>query len=108
MTALFGILENGEIGRSYNIGGGNALSNLTVAKTVCSILDEILPARFSYENLITFVKDRPGHDKKYLVNSDFIKQDVGWSPKITFQEGIERTVHWYVKNKDWWRSEIND
>jgi dTDP-glucose 4,6-dehydratase len=100
--ALIKVLEHGEVGRTYNIGGENELTNLDIVKTICSILDELLPKDSSYFDLVQFVKDRPGHDFRYSINSDRIKKELDWSPEKSVFEGLKETVTWYVKNKEWW------
>lgn len=103
VDALFLVLGKGRIGRSYNIGGGNERSNLDLARSVCAILDEKRPRQQgSYADLITFVKDRPGHDARYAVDASRIRAELGWTPRVTFEEGLERTVQWYLDNPDWW------
>lgn len=101
--ALLTVLEKGVIGETYNIGGNNERSNLELVKTICKIIDDknIGPAHPA-ENLITFVEDRPGHDRRYAINAEKIKNDLGWEPKIQWDEGFEQTVTWYLENKDWW------
>lgn len=94
------ILENGKIGQVYNIGGHNERTNLEVVKTVLSILGKS-------EELITFVKDRPGHDMRYAIDPTKIKNDLGWYPETTFEKGIEETVKWYLANKPWWENIVN-
>ena len=94
------ILESGKIGEVYNIGGHNERTNLEVVKTVLSILDKS-------EDLITYVKDRPGHDMRYAIDPTKIKNELGWYPETTFEEGIKKTVEWYLSNKEWWENIIN-
>lgn len=94
------ILENGRIGEVYNIGGHNERTNLEVVKTVLSILGKS-------EDLITFVKDRPGHDMRYAIDPTKIRNELGWYPETTFEKGIEKTVKWYLANKPWWENIIN-
>lgn len=94
------ILEKGKIGQVYNIGGHNERTNLEVVKTVLSILGKS-------EELITFVKDRPGHDMRYAIDPTKIKNDLGWYPETTFEKGIEETVKWYLANKPWWENIVN-
>ena len=104
--AISFVLNNGEIGQTYNIGGDNEIKNIDVVKSICSILDEILPKADgkSYSELITFVKDRPGHDFRYAIDAGKIKTNLGWSPKESFDSGIRETIHWYLENKTWWQS----
>ena len=94
------ILESGKIGEVYNIGGHNEKTNLEVVKTVLSILGKS-------EDLITYVKDRPGHDMRYAIDPTKIKNELGWYPETTFEEGIKKTVEWYLSNKEWWENIIN-
>ncbi|MBB3995882.1 dTDP-glucose 4,6-dehydratase [Sulfitobacter undariae] len=103
--ALLCVLEKGRLGRSYNIGGENERSNLELVQTLCAILDEKRPrAGGSYAELITFVTDRPGHDARYAIDPTRIRQELGWRPSVTVEEGLERTVQWYLDNEDWWRA----
>ena len=102
--ALLLVLEKGIIGRSYNIGGGNERTNLELVQTLCKILDRLKPrAKGTYSNLISFVQDRPGHDARYAVDSSRIKNELGWRPSVTVEEGLEKTVQWYLDNEDWWK-----
>ena len=102
--ALLLILERGEIGRSYNIGGENELSNLELVETLCAILDRKRPRTAgSYRELITFVADRPGHDARYAIDAQRLRTELGWRPSVSVKEGLERTVDWYLKSEDWWR-----
>ncbi|WP_182406819.1 dTDP-glucose 4,6-dehydratase [Psychrobacter sp. GP33] len=101
--ALYKVVTEGEIGETYNIGGHNEKQNIDVVRTICKILDEIKPQdnAMPYENLITFVKDRPGHDLRYAIDASKIKQDLDWTPDETFETGIRKTVEWYLDNLDW-------
>ncbi|MFE3838685.1 dTDP-glucose 4,6-dehydratase [Pseudogemmobacter sonorensis] len=102
--ALLLVLEKGATGRSYNIGGENERSNLELVRTLCAILDERRPkAEGSYGDQITFVADRPGHDARYAIAPDRIRDELGWRPSVTVEEGLARTVDWYLANEDWWR-----
>ena len=94
------ILENGRIGEVYNIGGHNERANIDVVKTVLRILGKD-------ESLITYVKDRPGHDMRYAIDPTKIKNELGWYPETTFDEGIKRTVEWYLQNEDWWQNIVS-
>ncbi|MEP5937622.1 MAG: dTDP-glucose 4,6-dehydratase [Erythrobacter sp.] len=107
--ALLTVLESGQIGRTYNIGGENECSNLSLVKTICEILDRLRPRDdgTSYSNLITFVTDRAGHDARYAVDPSRIRDELGWRPSVTVEEGLERTVQWYLENEDWWRPLLN-
>ena len=102
--ALLLVLENGELGRSYNIGGKNERTNLELVKTLCKILDRLQPRDDgSYAELITFVTDRPGHDARYAIDPSRIHDELGWRPSMTVEEGLEKTVLWYLENEDWWK-----
>ena len=103
--ALLLVLEKGAVGRSYNIGGENERTNLDLVRTLCAILDEMQPRAggASYAELITFVADRPGHDARYAIDPTRIRTELGWRPSVTVEEGLRRTVRWYLDNEDWWR-----
>ena len=102
--ALLLVLEEGEIGRSYNIGGENERTNLELVKTLCAILDRLQPrSGGSYADLITFVTDRPGHDARYAIDPSRIREELGWRPSVTVEEGLEKTVQWYLDNENWWK-----
>ncbi len=101
--ALRLVLERGRVGETYNIGGYNEKANLEVVKTICTLLDKLMPsADFdSYKNLIEFVADRPGHDLRYAIDAGKITRELGWEPDETFETGVEKTVAWYLENKEW-------
>lgn len=102
--ALFLVLEKGILGRSYNIGGGNEVTNLELVRTICKILDHLHPSsNGSYTNLITLVADRPGHDARYAIDYSRINTELNWRPSITLEQGLEKTVRWYLNNESWWR-----
>lgn len=102
--ALLLVLEKGALGRSYNIGGENERTNLELVKTLCGILDYLHPRdEGSYADLITFVTDRPGHDARYAIDPSRIRNELGWRPSVTLEEGLEKTVQWYLDNENWWR-----
>jgi len=102
--ALLLVLEKGALGRSYNIGGENERTNLELVKTLCEILDRLQPRDDgSYADLITFVTDRPGHDVRYAIDSSRIRDELGWRPSVTVEEGLEKTVQWYLNNEIWWK-----
>ncbi|WP_306151179.1 dTDP-glucose 4,6-dehydratase [Roseovarius sp. MMSF_3281] len=103
--ALLVVAAKGELGRSYNIGGENERTNLELVKTICAILDEKAPREAgSYTDLITYVTDRPGHDARYAIDPTRIREELGWRPSVTVEEGLEKTVHWYLDNKPWWQA----
>lgn len=104
VAALLLVNEKGVPGETYNVGGRNERTNLEVVKAVCAVLDELRPrSSGKYEDLITYVKDRPGHDLRYAIDPSKLMRDLGWSPKETFDTGIRRTVQWYLDNEWWWR-----
>jgi len=102
--ALVLVATKGEIGETYNIGGHNEKQNIEVVKTICKILDQKVPRERPYEELITFVKDRPGHDVRYAIDASKIQRELGWTPEETFETGLEKTVQWYLDNEAWWRA----
>lgn len=101
--ALYKVVTEGLNGETYNIGGHNEKQNIEVVKTICQILDELKPQSNGqpYDSLITFVKDRPGHDMRYAIDASKIKNDLGWTPEETFDTGIRKTVEWYLNNLEW-------
>ncbi|EGR1480383.1 dTDP-glucose 4,6-dehydratase [Vibrio parahaemolyticus] len=105
--ALYKVVTEGEIGETYNIGGHNEKANIEVVKTICSLLEEFRPSKpegvESYESLITYVKDRPGHDVRYAIDATKIAQELNWTPEETFESGIRKTVEWYLNNQQWWQ-----
>ncbi|ELC3155756.1 dTDP-glucose 4,6-dehydratase [Vibrio harveyi] len=105
--ALYKVATEGEIGETYNIGGHNEKANIEVVKTICSLLEEFRPNKpagvESYESLITYVKDRPGHDVRYAIDATKIAQELNWTPEETFESGIRKTVEWYLNNQRWWQ-----
>ncbi len=101
--ALLLVLEKGTVGRSYNIGGGNERRNIDLVHAICSILDRKRAKSSSYAEQIVFVDDRPGHDARYAIDSTRIRNELGWKPSLTLEEGLERTVQWYLDNEAWWR-----
>ena len=102
--ALLTVLQKGETGRSYNIGGENEARNIDLVRMICAILDDKRPAAVSYADQITFVSDRPGHDLRYAIDPARIAGELGWRPSVTLQQGVEKTVQWYLDNEDWWRA----
>jgi dTDP-glucose 4,6-dehydratase len=102
--ALLLVLEQGALGRSYNIGGENEFTNLKIVKTLCGILNRLHPRHDgTYEDLISFVADRPGHDTRYAIDSTRIRGELGWRQTVTVEQGMEKTVQWYLENENWWR-----
>jgi dTDP-glucose 4,6-dehydratase len=105
--ALVTVLKSRRIGETFNIGGHNEKRNLQVVETICDLLNELAPGKVkgidNYRQLITFVKDRPGHDARYAIDAKKIQQELGWTPQETFESGIRRTVQWYLSNQDWWQ-----
>ncbi|GHD98055.1 dTDP-glucose 4,6-dehydratase [Defluviimonas sp. 20V17] len=102
--ALLTVLENGAVGRSYNIGGENEARNIDLVRMICALLDEMRPAAAPYADQITFVADRPGHDARYAIDPTRIRTELGWRPSVTLEEGLRRTVRWYLENEPWWRA----
>jgi len=109
--ALVKIALEGRLGETYLIGGDNEKTNLEVVKTLCGVLDELVPEHpgniSRYEELITFVKDRPGHDRRYAIDATKVKRELGWMPEETFESGIYKTVRWYLDNREWWSRVLN-
>lgn len=106
--ALVEVVTKGRIGETYNIGGHNEISNLEVVRMLCALMEEFAPAEKPagvrhYSDLITFVKDRPGHDFRYAIDASKIKRELGWVPAETFESGIRKTVQWYLSNREWWQ-----
>ncbi len=102
--ALLVVVQNGEVGRSYNIGGENEVRNIDIVHKICAILDVKRPAPAPYCDQITFVTDRPGHDARYAIDPARIREELGWRPSVTLDQGLERTVQWYLDNEPWWRA----
>jgi dTDP-glucose 4,6-dehydratase len=109
--ALYKVVMNGKVGETYNIGGHNERKNIDVVQAICRLLDELMPNKANglarYEDLITFVADRPGHDLRYAIDASKIESDLGWKPQETFESGIRKTVEWYLENEEWW-SRVKD
>ena len=103
VEAIKKIIFKGKIGNIYNIGGKDEISNIQLVKIICKILNRIYPRKKKkYEDLIKYVDDRPGHDYRYAVNCNKISNTLDWKPQISFDDGIEKTVNWYVDHSDWW------
>jgi dTDP-glucose 4,6-dehydratase len=106
--ALHTLIENGTPGQTYNIGGHNEKKNIEVVETICDLLHELTKSyenfkpQFNYRELITFVTDRPGHDRRYAINSEKMEREFGWKPVESFDSGMRKTVQWYLENQDWW------
>ncbi len=112
-SAIRRVLEAGRVGETYNVGGTNEKTNLAVAHTLCDILDELRPlnpasgewqvgsGKDTYRSLITYVKDRPGHDRRYAINANKIERELGWKPRETFETGLRKTIAWYLDNQSW-------
>ncbi|WP_045494460.1 dTDP-glucose 4,6-dehydratase [Vibrio hyugaensis] len=105
--ALYKVVTEGVIGETYNIGGHNEKANIDVVKSICEILEELVPNKpegiTHYQDLITYVKDRPGHDVRYAIDASKIERELGWTPEETFETGLRKTVEWYLANKEWWQ-----
>ena len=101
--AVMRVLEEGRVGEVYNVGGHTERTNLEVVGTICSLLDDLVPdsPRVPHESLITFVEDRPGHDRRYAMDTTKIERELGWTPQETFESGMEKTVRWYLRNRAW-------
>jgi dTDP-glucose 4,6-dehydratase len=102
--ALLTVLQKGQVNRSYNIGGENEARNIDLVRMICAILDEKRPKSAPYADQISFVTDRPGHDLRYAIDPSRIASELGWHPSVTLQQGLEKTVQWYLDNEDWWRA----
>ncbi|MCU1729594.1 dTDP-glucose 4,6-dehydratase [Pseudomonas sp. 7P_10.2_Bac1] len=111
--ALVVVVTKGIVGNTYNIGGHNEKRNLQVVQSICELLDELAPAEIknnlkgSFKDLITFVKDRPGHDRRYAIDASKIERELGWSPSETFETGLRKTVNWYLDNHSWWQRALS-
>ncbi|GIX12312.1 MAG: hypothetical protein KatS3mg118_0271 [Paracoccaceae bacterium] len=102
--ALLMVLERGRVGETYNIGGNAEARNIDLVTMICAILDELRPDGAPHARLIRFVPDRPGHDFRYAIDAGKIRAELGWQPSVTLEEGLRRTVRWYLDNEPWWRA----
>lgn len=103
-TALLTVIVNGRLGETYNIGGNAEAQNIEIVRKVCALLDQLRPEAVPYDRLITFVDDRPGHDFRYAIDATKIRDELGWSPSLSLDEGLAKTVKWYLGNQDWWQA----
>ena len=100
--AIRKVLKKGKIGSVYNVGGNSELTNIDLARTICKYLDTFHPKKYgSYTDQIEFIADRPGHDRRYAINSSKIEKELNWRPSYKFTEGIKKTIHWYIENDEW-------
>ncbi len=108
--ALVAVLERGQVGETYNIGGNSERMNIDVVRAICGLMDELSPNSTNrpHEKLITFVTDRPGHDHRYAIDASKIRRDLGWTPEESFDSGLKKTVHWYLSNDEWCRRAVSD
>jgi dTDP-glucose 4,6-dehydratase len=102
--ALLLVVEKGAVGRSYNIGGNNEATNMDLVQKLCAILDQKRPGNRPYAEQITHVADRPGHDLRYAIDASRIRDELGWQPSVTLDEGLAQTVDWFLEHEDWWRA----
>jgi dTDP-glucose 4,6-dehydratase len=102
-AALLTVLSRGTIGRTYNVGGESEARNIDLVEMICSDLDRLRPDSAPHADLITFVTDRPGHDRRYAIDPSRIRDELGWRPSLTLEEGLARTVAWYLDNAAWWQ-----
>ncbi len=102
--ALLAILEKGRLGETYNVGGHNERRNIDLVHTICDLMDELSPRNHSHRELIKFVTDRPGHDMRYAIDASKIERELGWRPSVTVEEGMQKTVAWYLDNSWWWEA----
>lgn len=102
--ALLTVVSKGQVGRSYNIGGENEARNIDLVRMICALMDEMVPDGAPHDRLISFVTDRPGHDLRYAIDPKRMRGELGWRPSVTLEEGLRRTVRWYLDNRDWWQA----
>lgn len=102
--ALLTVLQKGKLGETYNIGGNNELQNIELVRMICTIMDDLSNGDKNHEDLISFVKDRPGHDQRYAIDASKIERELGWKPSVTVEEGMRLTVKWYLDNNWWWEA----
>jgi dTDP-glucose 4,6-dehydratase len=100
--ALHLIVTHGRVGEKYNVGGASERSNIDVVKRICALMDRLSPAGGPHERLISFVEDRPGHDRRYAIDASKVERELGWRARETFETGLEKTVRWYLDRRDWW------
>ena len=105
--ALYKVVTDGIVGETYNIGGHNEKKNIEVVHTLCNLLQQLAPQERSYKELITYVADRPGHDRRYAIDASKIATELSWTPQETFESGMKKTVQWYLDNEAWWRRVLN-
>jgi dTDP-glucose 4,6-dehydratase len=103
-TALLEVVTEGADGESYNIGGNAEARNIDIVTRICALMDEMHPAGAPHDRLVTYVTDRPGHDFRYAIDASKIRRELGWQPSVTLDEGLRRTVRWYLDNRDWWQA----
>ena len=102
IEALLLLANKGNVGESYCVGGYGEIKNIEIVENICSLMDEIAPIKIKYNSLIRFVQDRPGHDKRYSIDSKKILTELGWEPKFTLINGLQKTINWYLNNKKWY------
>lgn len=109
--ALYQVATQGAIGETWNIGGHNERKNIDVVTTICDLLEELVPQKpqgvVQYQDLITWVADRPGHDLRYAIDASKIERELGWRPQESFESGIRKTVLWYLQNRSWWQQVLD-
>ena len=109
-NAIYTVLQNSDNGETFNIGGNDEIQNIDIVDSICKKMNHLLPRRNGkkYEDLITFVDDRPGHDFRYAMDNSKIKNMLEWEPKTNFKNGLDKTIRWYLDNKEWWLSINNN